>query len=200
MPKDTTNNMPDDSNGDVPKPPTNPVEFARWVQRPRVNPKKPKVQPDDSVMLPEPLDKPEVNRSIGTDQPKRSKAKNPNQTRLPAYLRPNKGLKTAPVATAPVAKAEQLVQFLTWLHENGLDIDIQKMSPANLAAFGLGWYISDNLTRDEKQSWQRQLDDEFKRSVERQKKAKAKRTSSSGRSMNKSAFEELQKYYQGLIR
>ena len=79
MPKDTTNNIPDDSNGDVPKPPTNPVEFARWVQRPRVNPKKPKVQPDDSAMLPEPLDKPEVNRSIGTDQPKRSKAKKPTK-------------------------------------------------------------------------------------------------------------------------
>jgi len=47
------------------------------------------------------------------------------------------------------------------------------MSPASLAAFGLGWYINDNLTRDEKESWQRQLDDEFKRSVERQEKAKA---------------------------
>ena len=103
-------------------------------------------------------------------------------------------------ATAPIAKAQKLVQFLSWLHRNGLDIDIQKMSPASLAAFGLGWYINDNLTRDEKESWQRQLDDEFKRSVERQEKAKARRTPGTGRSMNKSAFEELQKYYQGLIR
>ena len=102
-------------------------------------------------------------------------------------------------ATAPIAKAQKLVQFLSWLHGNGLDIDIQKMSPASLAAFGLGWYISDNLTRYEKESWRRQLDDEFKRSVERQEKAKAKWTSRTGRSMNKSAFEELQKYYQGLI-
>ena len=75
--------------------------------------------------------------------------------------------------TAPIAKAQKLVQFLSWLHGNGLDIDIQKMSPASLAAFGLGWYINDNLTRDEKESWQRQLDDEFKRSVERQEKAEA---------------------------
>lgn len=200
MPQDTTNNMLDDLNGDGPKPPTNPVEFSRWVQRPRVTPKKPKVQPDDSAMRLKPMDKPEVNRSIGTDQPKRSKAKNPNQTRLPGYLRPNKGPKTAPVATTPVAKAQQLVQFLSWLHENGRDIDIQKMSPASLAAFGLGWYISDTLTRDEKQSWQRQLDDEFKRSVERQEKTKSKRTSGTGPTMYKSAFEELQKYYQGLIR
>ena len=199
MPEDNTNNMPNDPNGDAPKPPTNPVEFSRWVQRPRVNPKKPKVQPDDSAMRLKPIEKPEVNRSIGTDQPKRSKTKNPNQTRLPGYLRPNKGLKTAPEATVPVAKAEKLVQFITWLDENGLDIDIHKMSPASLAAFGLGWYISDNLTRDEKQSWQRQLDDEFKRSVERHEKAKSKRTSSSGRSMNKSAYEQLQKYYLGLI-
>ena len=89
---------------------------------------------------------------------------------------------------------------MTWLDENGLDIDIRKMIPASLAAFGLDWYISDNLTRGDKQSWQRQLDDEFKRSVERQEKAKSKRASSSGRSMNKSDFEELQKYHQGLIR
>ena len=82
MPIDKTTNQPDDSDNLGPKPPTNPVEFARWVQRPRVTPKKPKVQPDDSAMLPEPLEKPEVNRSIGTDQPKRSKPKNPNNTRL----------------------------------------------------------------------------------------------------------------------
>ena len=73
------------------------------------------------------------------------------------------------------------------------------MSPDSLAAFGLGWYISDNLTRDEKQSWQRQLNDEFKRYVERQEKAKSKRAASSGRSMNKSAYDQLQKYYLGLI-
>ncbi len=77
MPEDNTNNMPHDPNGDAPKPPTNPVEFSRWVQRPRVNPKKPKVQPDDSAMRLKPMDKPEVNRSIGTDQPKRSKTKTP---------------------------------------------------------------------------------------------------------------------------
>ena len=78
-----------------------------------------------------------------------------------------------PGTTAPIAKTQKLVQFLSWLHGNGLGIDIQKMSPASLAAFGLGWYINDNLTRDEKESWQRQLDDEFKRSVERQEKAEA---------------------------
>ena len=83
MPQDTTNNMLDDLNGDGPKPPTNPVEFSRWVQRPRVTPKKPEVQPDDSALRLEPIKKPGVNRSIGTDKPKHPKQKNPNNTQLP---------------------------------------------------------------------------------------------------------------------
>ena len=58
MPIDKTTNQPDGADSQGPKPPTNPVEFARWVQRPRVDPKKPKVQPDDSALLPEPLEKP----------------------------------------------------------------------------------------------------------------------------------------------
>ena len=74
---DKANNQPDGADAQGPKPPINPVEFARLVRRPRVNPKKPKVQPDDSALLPKPLEKPEVNRSIGTDKPKRPKLKNP---------------------------------------------------------------------------------------------------------------------------
>ena len=34
MPIDKTINQPDDSDSLGPKPPTNPVEFARWRQRP----------------------------------------------------------------------------------------------------------------------------------------------------------------------
>ena len=70
--------------------------------------------------------------------------------------------------------------------------------PKTLAAFGLGWYISDTLSRDEKHKWQRQLDDEFKRSIERQDEAKrikgVRHLSRSGR-LNKSSFDELQDYY-----
>jgi len=77
-------------------------------------------------------------------------------------------------------------------------MQLNKISPATLAAFGLGWYISDTLTRDEKQSWQKKLDDEFKRSVERLDEAKrtkeARRLSRSGE-INKSAFDDLQEYY-----
>jgi len=188
MPIDKTNNQPDGSDSLGPKPPTNPVEFARWVQRPRVNPKKPKVQPDDSALLPEPLEKPEVNRSIGTDKPKRSKLKNPNNTRLPEYLRSNNGLKSA-----PVAKAEGLIKFLQWFHDNGTEVELHKMSAASLAAFGLGWYFSDTLTRAEKQAYQRHLENEFNRSIKNQDDAKKTRE----RRLKKSAFDELQEYYQG---
>ena len=189
---DNSNTQPDgDSLG--PKPPTNPVEFARWVQRPRVNPKKPKVRPDDSALLPEPLEKPEVNRSIGTDKPKRSKLKNPNNTRLPEYLRPNDGLKSAPVAKNAGSPRE----FIHWFDVTiGDSIDLRKMSPATLAAFGLGWYVSDSLTRDEKQAYQRHLENEFNRSIKNQDDAKkARQLERSGRRLEKSAFYELQEYY-----
>jgi hypothetical protein len=193
MPEDKTNKRPNDGDIKGPTPPENPVEFARWVQRPRVTPKNPEVQPDDSAMRLEPMEKPEINRAIGTDKPKRVKRKNPNVTRTPQYLRQQKGLKTA-----PVAKAEGLIKFLQWFDENGAEINIQKMSPTTLAAFGLGWYISDSLTRDEKQKWQRQLDDEFNRSVERLEASN--RMSRSGKKIKKSAFHELQEYYPGLMR
>ena len=167
IPDDKTTNQPGDPDIQGPKPPTNPVEFARWVQRPRVTPKKPKVQPDDSALRIEPLKKPDVNRSIGTDKPKRSKQKNPNNTQLPAYLRPNKGGKTS-----SGAESGNLIKFMEWLNDSGIGMELNKMNPTTLAAFGLGWYISDTLTRDKKQSWQRKLDEEFKRSIERQDDAK----------------------------
>ena len=195
MPIDKTINQPDGADSLGPKPPTNPVEFARWVQRPRVNPKKPKVQPDDSALLPEPLEKPEVNRSIGTDKPKRSKLKNPNNTRLPQYLRPVNGPKSA-----PVAKGSGLITFLQWFHDNDSAIELNKMSPTTLAAFGLGWYVSDTLTRDEKQKWQRQMEEEFNRSINNQDDdRKARELERSGRRLKKSAFDELQEHYQGRI-
>ena len=70
------------------------------------------------------------------------------------------------------------------------------MSPATLAAFGLGWYVSDTLTRDEKQKWQRQMEDEFNRSVKNEDDdRKARGLERSGRRLKKSAFYELQEHY-----
>ena len=63
MPNDNSNTQPDgDSLG--PEPPSNPVEFAKWVQRTRVNPKKLMVRPYDSALLQEPLENPEANSSV----------------------------------------------------------------------------------------------------------------------------------------
>lgn len=109
------------------------MEFARWIQQPRGNPKKPKVQPDDSALLPEPLEEPAVNRSIGNDKPKRSKLRNPNITRLPEYLRPLNGPKSN-----PEAKTLGLIKFLRWFHDDDSAIELNKMSPETLAAFGHG--------------------------------------------------------------
>lgn len=58
--------------------------------------------------------------------------KNHNITRTPQYLHHQKGIKTA-----PVAKAGGLVRFLQWFNDNGADINLRKMSPPTLAAFGL---------------------------------------------------------------
>ena len=137
-----------------------------------------------------------MNRSIGTDKPKRSKRKNPNNTRLPGYLRPVNGPKSA-----PVAKGSGLITFLQWFHDNGTAVELHKMSPATLAAFGLGWYVSDTLTRDEKQAYQRHLENEFNRSIKNQDDdRKARESERSGRRLKKSAFDELQQYYEGKMK
>ena len=149
-------------------------------------------------MLPTPLKKPATNRVIGTDKPKREKPKRANtaNTRTPSYLATPKPVPVSQVKN--IGAGGGLIKFLQWFDENGADINIHKMSPTTLAAFGLGWYISDTLSRDEKQSWQKKLDDEFKRSDEHQEQPN--RTSRKGGRMSKSAFDELQGYYWGLIK
>ena len=79
---------------------------------------------------------------------------------------------------------------MEWPDESGIGVELNKMSPITLVAFGLGWYLSDTLTRDEKQSWQRKSDDEFNRSVERQEASN--RMSRNGRKIKKSAYDGFQ--------
>ncbi len=97
--------------------------------------------------------------------------------------------------------AGSLRDFLHWSDVTiGDSLDLRKMSPATLAAFGLGWYVSDTLTRDEKQKWQRQMEEEFNRSIKNQDDdRKARELECSGRRLRKSAFDELQEHYQGHI-
>ena len=89
---------------------------------------------------------------------------------------------------------------MEWLDESGVGVELNKMSPTTLAAFGLGWYVSDTLTRDEKQKWQRQMEEEFNRSIKNQDDAKkARELERSGRRLKKSAFDELQEFYQSQL-
>ena len=77
-------------------------------------------------------------------------------------------------------------------------LELNKMRPTTLVAFGLGWYVSDTLTRDEKQKWHRQMEEEFNRSIKNQDDArKIRELGRSGRRLKKSAFDELQEYYRG---
>ena len=100
-----------------------------------------------------------------------------------------------------MAKAGGLIKFLQWFHDNGTAVELHKMSPASLAAFGLGWYFSDTLTRDEKQKWQQQLQEEFNRSIKNQDYAKdARELERSRRRLKKSAFDEFKEYYRERMR
>ncbi len=189
MPNDKPNKLPDDGDIKGPTPPTNPVEFSRWVQRPRVNPKQPEVQPDDSALRPKGLKQPDINRSIGTDKPKHSKKKNHNNTRLPSYLKPNKGSKPPPVASE--VKVVSLMKFLDWFKENNLNTQLSKLSVPSIAGFGLGWYLSDNLTRDEKQRTERNLEREWER-AEQNQQAKPKKSKA------RTAFDKLNDFYKSI--
>ena len=193
MPNDKTNKSPNDGDIKGPTPPENPVEFSRWVQRPGVNPKHPQVQPDDSALRIDSLKRPDVNRSIGTDKPKRAKKKNPNNTRLPSYLKPNKGGKTPPVASE--VKVVSLMKFLDWFKENNLDTQLSKLSVPSIAGFGLGWYLSDNLTRDEKQRTDRNLEREWERAIER---AEQNQQAKPKKSKARTAFEKLNDFYKSI--
>ena len=193
MPNDKTNKLTDDGDIKGPTPPTNPVEFSRWVQRPGVNPKQPQVQPDDSALRIDSLKRPDVNRSIGTDKPKRPKKKNPNNTRLPSYLKPNKGSKTPPLASE--VKVVSLMKFLDWFEENNLDTQLSKLSVPSIAGFGLGWYLSDNLTRDEKQRTERNLEREWERAIER---AEQHQQAKPKKSKARTAFEKLNDFYKSI--
>ena len=89
-----------------------------------------------------------------------------------------------------------LLKFMQWYSNNQSDMRLEKLDASQLAALGLGWYISDNLTRDEKKQWQRHLDKQFQRSIDQQRqeerKRELRRMTRSGRRLDKSAYGKLQ--------
>lgn len=66
----------------------------------------------------------------------------------------------------------------------------------SMAAFGLGWYLSDNLTRDEKRRKERELDTEWQRAIDRSNKSHVKKSDTKP-SDEDTAYQRLQDYYLG---
>ena len=70
---------------------------------------------------------------------------------------------------------------------------LEKLSVPSMAAFGLGWYLSSDMTRDEKQSYGRHLENEWKEALRRQKQLDKK-----GRPISKSAMDALTEYWKNM--
>lgn len=194
--------IPDNNNEEAPKPPSKPVEFARWVQRPRNIPKPPKVQPDDSALRPKGVKLPKTNKVIGTDKPKREKPKKANtaNTSIPSYLKPSKAPAPVPVVKE-TSSLDKLRALVSGYVDNPESVKLEKLSVPTIVALGAGWYLSDTLTRDEKQKYGRQLENEWNRALDRQAEAdrqrKLKRMSRSGNPTTyKSAFQKLVNYWE----
>ena len=62
---------------DIKKPPSDPVEFARYSQQPPSPPQAPLVKPEDTASRIKELVKPKTNKILGTDKPKKKKCKAP---------------------------------------------------------------------------------------------------------------------------
>ena len=180
-----------DTNDDQITIPKKPVAVARWAGKDKHRPSMPKVQPDDSALRPMGIKPPAVNRAIGTDKVKKVKYKRANtaNTRTPSYLK-------NPSPPPPVAKEMTNLEKLQEI------VSLEKISLPALAGLGLGWYISDSLTRDEKQRRQRELEAEWQRAIERSGRAglnrKVKKSDSqrSAGSVEKSAMDRLYEYWE----
>ena len=87
------------------------------------------------------------------------------------------------------------MKFLDWFKENNLDTQLSKLSVPSIAGFGLGWYLSDNLTRDEKQRTKRNLGREWERAMER---AEQNQQANPKKSKARTAFDKLNDFYKSI--
>ena len=166
--------------------PSDPVGATRQAQQPLENPKTPLVKPEDTASRIKELVKPKTNKILGTDKPKKKKYKPANtaNTNTPSYLNPPREV--------PEAKVASLMKFLNWYKENNLDTQISKMSLPSIAGVGLGWFLSDNLTRDEKQRTERNLEREWEKALERSELAQKNKST---KPKSKTAFQKLNDFY-----
>ena len=130
-----------------------------------------------------------MNKLVGTDKPTKKKFKPANtaNTNTHSYLKPP--------SEVPEVKVASLMKFMNWCKENNLDLHLSKLSLPTLASFGLGFYLSDNLTRDEKQRTERNVEREWEKTLERSElsqKDKSKKTK------NRTAFQKMNDYFKGL--
>ena len=120
---------------------------------------------------------------------------------FPSYLRVPWGISASQVKN--IGHGRGVLKFMQWYSNNQSDVRLEKLDASQLAAFGLGWYISDSLTRDEKKQWQRQIDKQFQQSIDQQRqeerKRELRRMARSGRRLDKSAYGKLQNYYLGFM-
>jgi len=139
-----------ESDNKTPTPPNDPVELSRWVQVTLNDPKPPKKQPDDPALALTPIKNFIPNNVIRTDKSKRKKPKKANTARtiVTSYLRVHMEVPASQVKN--ISHGRGLLKFMQWYSNNQSDIRLEKLDASKLAAFGLGWYISDTLTRDEK--------------------------------------------------
>ncbi len=179
--------IPDTTEEEI-KIPKKPVDVSRWAGRDKHRPPTPKVQPDDSALRPVGLKPPAVNRVVGTDKPKKIKYKRANtaNTRTPSYLKEP----PPPSISKEKTSLEKLKELVNGYVDNPMSYKLEKLSVPSMAAFGLGWYLSDNMTRDAKQSYSRHLENEWKDALRRQKQLDKK-----GRPISKVSMEALVEYW-----
>ena len=131
--------MPD-SKIEIKKPPSDPVDFARYSQRPQNTPRTPEVQADDVAMRVKPSVPLKMNKVIGTDKPKKKKFKPANtaNTTDPSYLKPLSPPKGVAVAKGDTPYLNRLLQLFSKDIQHPDEIALEKLRVPSMAAFGLG--------------------------------------------------------------
>ena len=176
-------------NNDISNTPIDPVSSNRKAQRPINTPQAPEVQANSKASRIKALVKPKMNKVTGTDTPKREKPKKANtvNTPTPSYLEPPSDI--------PEVKLASLLKFLNWYKSNDLEMRLSKLSVPSIASFGLGWYLSDNLTRDEKQRTERNLEREWEKAIER---AEQNQQAKPKKGKARTAFNKLNDFYKSI--
>ena len=152
-------------------------------------PQTPEVQAEDVAMRVKRSVPPKMNKVIGTDKPQKKKFKPENtaNTSDPSYLKPLTPPKGVAVAKGETPYLDRLLEFFSKDIQHPDEIALEKFSVPSMAAFGLGYYLSDSMTRDDKDKYTRQLEAEWERTLKRQ--------DGNSKPIKKSSFEKLSDWW-----